>query len=89
MSHSKVFGNKDSQRLKLRLKTTILFEVNLRGNKNIIVFFAMILDKTSIKHCSKFHLQLFTNNENIVKKPPKLFGFKTPPSIVYSCKEMS
>ena len=32
--------------------------------------------------CSKFHLQLFTNNANIVKKPPKLFGFKTPPSIV-------
>jgi len=24
---------------------------------------------------------LFTNNENIFKKPPKLFGFKTPPSI--------
>ena len=24
---------------------------------------------------------MFTNNENIVKKPPKLFGFKTPPSM--------
>jgi len=33
MSHSSV--PKDFQRLKLRLKTTILFEVNLRGNKNI------------------------------------------------------
>jgi len=29
--------------------------------------------------CSKSHLQLFTNNENIVKKPPKLLGFKTRP----------
>ena len=38
MSHSKVFGNYDSQRLKLRLKTTIFFEVNLRGNKNIKYF---------------------------------------------------
>jgi len=24
----------------------------------------------------------FTNNENIIKKTPKLFGFKTPPSTV-------
>jgi len=36
--------------------------------KNINYFFAMIIDKTFIKHClSKFHLQLFTNNENIIK----------------------
>jgi len=31
--------------------------------------------------CLQFYLQLFTNNEIIVKKPPKVFGFKTPPSI--------